>query len=65
MVSAESVKAPTLEAIKYEPGHLSILDQLSLPHETKYVSVSFTQRSGNKFSLTHARSTRLKMVSTQ
>jgi hypothetical protein len=29
----------TLEAIKYSQGKLSILDQLALPHETKYVSV--------------------------
>ena len=29
----------TLEAIKYACGSLAILDQLALPHETKYVSV--------------------------
>jgi hypothetical protein len=39
MVSANSAIAPTLEAIKYKPGNLEILDQLSLPHETKYVQV--------------------------
>jgi hypothetical protein len=52
MVSTESAKAPTLESIKYEPRHLSILDQLSLPHETKYVSVGFALRFGIQFSLT-------------
>ena len=39
MVSAKPEKPQTLEAIKYEPGKLLILDQLALPHETKYVSV--------------------------
>ena len=39
MVSGDSAKPQTLEAIKYEPGKLLILDQLALPHETKYVSV--------------------------
>ncbi|KAI8084963.1 S-methyl-5-thioribose-1-phosphate isomerase [Halteromyces radiatus] len=29
----------TLEAIKYTPGHLEILDQLALPHETIYEQV--------------------------
>jgi methylthioribose-1-phosphate isomerase len=39
MVSAIPANRQTLEAIKYEPGKLLILDQLALPHETKYVSV--------------------------
>ena len=34
-----STTTRTLEAIRYSTGSLSILDQLSLPHETKYVSV--------------------------
>ena len=29
----------TLEAIRYAPGTLSILDQLKLPHTTEYNSV--------------------------
>jgi methylthioribose-1-phosphate isomerase len=39
MVSATIDNRRTLEAIKYTSGSLSILDQLALPHETKYVSV--------------------------
>jgi methylthioribose-1-phosphate isomerase len=29
----------TLEAIKYFPGSLLIIDQLALPHETRYIAV--------------------------
>lgn len=37
MVSSSNYQ--TLEAIKYSPGNLSIIDQIALPHETKYVTV--------------------------
>lgn len=40
MVFATTYNHRTLEAIKYTSGSLSILDQLALPHETKYVSVT-------------------------
>ena len=33
----------TLEAIKYKGGKLEILDQLLLPHETKYIPVNNTE----------------------
>lgn len=33
----------TLEAVRYTPGSLLILDQLLLPHETTYVSVRDTE----------------------
>jgi len=33
----------TLEAIKYKDGKLEILDQLLLPHESKYIEVNNTQ----------------------
>jgi methylthioribose-1-phosphate isomerase len=39
MVSSVGNGSATLEAIKYSRGNLSILDQLALPHETKYVPV--------------------------
>lgn len=32
-----------MEAIKYTPGHLQILDQLALPHETIFESVKTVQ----------------------
>src|SRR5579859_5485161 len=38
-MNGDSGSRRTLKAIKYKPGHLDILDQLALPHETKYVSV--------------------------
>lgn len=40
MASVPTDNHRTLEAIKYTYGSLSILDQLALPHETKYVSVT-------------------------
>lgn len=40
MVSATSDDHRTLEAIKYTSGTLSILDQLALPHETRYIPVT-------------------------
>jgi methylthioribose-1-phosphate isomerase len=39
MDPANSGQGRTLEAIKYDAGRLDILDQLALPHVTKYISV--------------------------
>ena len=33
----------SLEAIKYSKGNLEILDQLLLPHESKYIAVKNTE----------------------
>lgn len=53
----------SLEAIKYSRGNLSILDQLALPHETRYVAVSIIYDQG--WSLTWSRSPLQRMGSTQ
>ena len=37
----------SLEAIKYSNGHLEILDQLLLPHESKYIAVNNTEDGWN------------------
>ena len=37
----------TLEAIKYCNGKVEILDQLLLPHETKYIPVNNTEDGWN------------------
>jgi methylthioribose-1-phosphate isomerase len=41
MVSVTSTEARTLEAIRYAGRQLSIIDQLALPHETRYIPVKF------------------------
>ena len=57
MVSPTTDNHRTLEAIKYTSETLSILDQLALPHETGYVSVTIDDEAA----LIFRRSSLLKM----